>query len=153
MPGAAALAGIVDFAISLLVLSVMMIYYKYVPTLALLSLPFLTIFAFFLAVSFSLFFSAMNVRYRDVRFVMGYILQLWMYATPVVYPYSLIPEKYRLIALLNPMVGVIEGFRWCLLGQPFPGLPLLSSFIFCVIAFFFGQAYFRRVERSFADVI
>jgi len=106
-----------------------------------------------ISVSIGMFFSALNVRFRDVKYALPFVVQIWMYATPVVYPYSLIPEKFRLIALLNPMVGVIEGFRWAFLGRPFPGMPLLSSCLFAIVAFLLAQAYFRRVERTLADVV
>ena len=153
VPSASALAGVLDFVVSLLVLFIMMFYYKYLPGLEILAIPLLALLMLFLAVSVGLFFSATNVRYRDVRFVTGYIVSIWMYASPVIYPYSIIPEKYRTIAMLNPMVGVIEGFRWALLKQPFPAMPLLSSCLFAIVVFLLAQNYFRRVERTFADVV
>lgn len=153
IPLSASLATLLDFGIALLVFSGLMIYYGVVPEAGILALPALTLLTLIISVSIGMFFSALNVRFRDVKYALPFVVQIWMYATPVVYPYSLIPEKFRLIALLNPMVGVIEGFRWAFLGRPFPGMPLLSSCLFAIVAFLLAQAYFRRVERTLADVV
>ena len=156
IPAAAALAALVDFIIALLVLAGLMVYFNHTPGIAVLALPLLTILTFALAVSFGMLFSTANVRYRDVKYLLGFVVQMWMFVTPVVYPYTLMVEKYpklAMAALINPMVGVIEGFRWCLLGGPFPGTPLAFSGLLTLAMLIIAQSYFRRVERAFADVV
>jgi lipopolysaccharide transport system permease protein len=101
----------------------------------------------------SLWLSALNVQYRDIRYVIPFMVQLWMFATPIVYPLSIVPEQYRWLAALNPMTGVIEGFRSALFGRPWDGVALGLSAVLSVSILVGGAFYFRRVERSFADIV
>lgn len=153
VPAAAALAGMVDFVFAALVMGGMMVYYRFSPGTQLLALPLLLGLTWLLAVSVGLCLSAADVRFRDVGVIVPFLVQMWMFATPVIYPLSLAPEKYRVLMAFNPMTGVIEGFRWAFLGRPFPGVPLVISCVFAVVLFALGQWFFRRVERGFADVI
>lgn len=153
VPLAAVMAGLVDLAITLVVLFGMMLYYGVAPTLAVLVLPGFVFLATVSALAVGLWLSALNARYRDVRHTMQFLIQFWLFATPVAYPSSLLPKPLRLLAGLNPMAGVVEGFRWSLLGTSAPG-PLLLVSLFAVVAVGAGGLfYFRRMERSFADVI
>jgi lipopolysaccharide transport system permease protein len=154
IPLAAVLAGLVDFAIAFVLLIGLMIWYRVTPTLAILTLPLFIIFALITALSAGLWLSALNVQYRDVRYTLTFIVQLWLFASPVAYSSTLVPPRWRPLYGLNPMAGVIEGFRWALLGKsPAPG-PMLAVSVFVVIIFLFGGLrYFRRMERTFADVV
>jgi lipopolysaccharide transport system permease protein len=119
-----------------------------------LALPIFLILALLSALSLGLWLSALNVRYRDVRYTVPFLTQLWMYASPVVYPLSLVPEKWRVVYGLNPMVGVIEGFRWALLGKESPDLRVMAiSAAVVTLLLIGGLVFFRRMERTFADVI
>lgn len=156
VPASAALAALVDFAITLILLCAVMLYYRFVPGIEVLAMPFLVALMFIFSVSIGMIFSAANVRFRDFKFILGFLIQMWMYATPVVYPYKMLVERFPSLEtaiLLNPMVGVVEGFRWALLGQPFPRVALIFSAAVTLICLIFAQAYFRSVERTFADVI
>jgi len=154
IPLAACLAGIVDFGIAFLVLLGMMIFYGITPTAAMASLPIFLLFALATALGVGLWLSAMNVRYRDVRYTIPFLTQVWLFATPIAYPSSLIPAKWRAIYGLNPMAGVVEGFRWALLGKgELPG-PLVGISLAAVVVLLTGGLYyFRRMERTFADVV
>ena len=147
------LSGVVDFAIAFGVLLGMMAWYRVVPSLNMLWLPLFLLLAFVTALGVGLWLSALNVQYRDVRYVLPFVTQFWMFATPVVYPSSLLAEPWRTVYGLNPMVGVVEGFRWALLGTPPPGPMLVVSAAVAVALLISGAAYFRRVERTFADLI
>ena len=155
IPASAILASMVDLLISFVVFIGLMIWYNMVPTLAVLWLPCFFLLAFFASCGISMWSSALNVKYRDVRAIVPYMLQFGFYISPVAYTSSIVPEKWRLLYSLNPMVGVIESFRWALLGQKvpfnFPNL-ILSAAIILVI-FVSGVYYFKRMERTFADVI
>lgn len=147
-------AGLVDFGIAFLVLIWLMLVYGVVPTVATLTLPAFLLLAMATALGVSLWLSALNVQYRDVRYVIPFLVQFWMYATPVVYPSSLIPERWRVLYGLNPMVGVVEGFRWALLGQGAPPGPMLAASMAMVLLILVsGAFYFRHMERTFADVV
>jgi lipopolysaccharide transport system permease protein len=153
VPMASVLAGIVDFGIAFVVLLGMMLYYGIHPTLAILWLPLFVIFALASALSVGLWFSALNVKYRDVRYTIPFLTQIWMMATPVAYPSSLVPEKWRALYGLNPMTGVVEAFRWALLGKPGnPGAMLWVSVCAVILLLAGGVAYFRRTESTFADI-
>jgi lipopolysaccharide transport system permease protein len=157
-PLAAVLSGLVDFGVSFLVLGLLMLFYRTTPTPAVLLLPFFLLLAMITALGFGLWLSALNVRYRDVKQLIPFILQIWMYLTPVVYSVTLIPEQYRWLLGLNPMTGVVEGFRWALLGGQAaeaarPGVLFAISIAISLLALISGVAYFRRTERSFADII
>jgi homopolymeric O-antigen transport system permease protein len=154
MPTATVLSGIVDFSIALLMLVAMMAWYGQIPTVNIIWLPALLLLAFVTALGVSLWLSALNVKYRDIRHVIPFLTQIWMYATPIAYPSSLLPEPWRSVYGLNPMVGVVEGFRWALLGaQTKPGPMVAVSSIAAVLILASGAVYFRRMERTFADVV
>ena len=154
IPIAAVLAGFVDFAIAFAVLVVMMVGYGIMPTLRVLYLPLLLVLALTTALGVGLWLSAMNARFRDVRYIVPFLVQIWMFATPIAYASSLLPEKYRAVYALNPMVGVVEGFRWVLLDTATaPGVSLLSSSAVAITLLVTGAYYFRRMERRFADVV
>jgi len=154
VPLAAALAMIVDLVVAFGVLLVMMVWFGIALTPAMLTLPLFVLLDLLVLLGFGFWLSALNVKYRDVSHAVPLLLQLWMYASPVVYPLSIVPAKWRLLYNLNPMVGVVQGFRWALLGQGSPQLtflPLNVGVAFVVLLG--GLVYFKRTERNFADVI
>jgi len=154
IPLASTLAGVLDFAIAFLVLLGMMAYYHIVPTLAILYLPLFLLLALLSALAVGSWLSALSVEYRDVRYIVPFLTQLWMYATPIAYASSLIPEEWRLLYGLNPMTGVVDGFRWALLGMEIQnGLMIVVSAIVVLAMFISGLYYFRQMENNFADVI
>jgi lipopolysaccharide transport system permease protein len=154
MPIAAVMGGAVDFVLAFLMLIAMMLYYGITPTINVLWLPFFLILAFVTSLGTSLWFSAMYVQFRDVRHIVPFLTQIWMYATPIVYPSSLLPEPWRSLYGINPMAGVVEGFRWALLGVGHsPGPIIIVSSFAAFILMFFGAYYFRRLEKTFADVV
>jgi len=154
IPLAAVLSGLVDFAIAFVVLLVMMVAYGIVPTLAVVTLPLLVVLALATALAAGLWLSALNVEYRDFRYAIPFLAQFWFYATPIVYPASLLDMKWRIVYALNPMVGVVEGFRWALLGKQSQVGPLiLVSSLVVLVMLIGGVLYFRRMEDTFADVI
>jgi lipopolysaccharide transport system permease protein len=154
IPLAATLSGLVDFAISLVVFLGLMAWYHTAPTWNLLALPLLVGFALVTALAVGLWLSALNVQYRDVRYTLPFLTQFWLFATPIAYPSSLVPERWRALYGLNPMAGVVEGFRWALLGTPHPPVGLMAISAVVVVALFLGGvAYFRRMERTFADTL
>jgi len=153
-PLAPTLAFLLDFCIAFVILIAMMVYYGIYPTVMVLFLPLLVILMMFTASGVGMFLAALNANYRDIRYTITFLVQFWMFASPVVYPVSMIPEKYHLIYAINPMTGVIEGFRSALLGTvAFPTQMLLVSTLVSIIVFIAGALYFRRTERYFADVI
>ena len=154
VPIAAVLGGLVDFAVAFAILLVMMFYYGIVPTWAIVTLPGFILLAVLTALGVGLWLSALNVKYRDVRYTINFLIQFWLFATPVAYPSSIVPAKWRALYGLNPMAGVVEGFRWALLGkQEGPGAMLWVS-VAVVIAILVGGLYnFRRMEQQFADVV
>ena len=154
IPCAAVLAGLVDFGISFLVLLGMMAAFGVAPTAAVITLPAFIVLAIAAALAVGLWLSALNVQYRDVRYTIPFLTQFWLFATPVVYPSSLVPESWRWLVGLNPMAGVVEGFRWALLGKAEgPGALLAVSVVVVLIMLIGGVYYFRRMERTFADVV
>jgi lipopolysaccharide transport system permease protein len=154
IPLAAALGPLIDFAMAFIVLLSMMAWFSIAPTWGVIALPLFMLLALLTALAVCLFLSALNVRYRDVGHTIPFLVQFWMYTSPVAYPVSLIPDKWRLIYSLNPMVGVIEGFRWALLGKTSPDFTvILISILVVIILLFGGLVYFRQMERTFADVI
>lgn len=153
IPIASVLPGLIDFAISFVVLLGMMAFYHVPLTLRILSLPFFLSLAIIAALAIGIWLSALNVEYRDVRYVVPFLTLLWQYATPVAYSSSLIPEKWRVLYGLNPMTGVVEGFRWALLGNGDVGSLLWVSVAIMLLLLISGLAYFRRMEATFADVI
>lgn len=155
LPISSILAGVVDFVLAFVVLLFMMYYYQIAPTINVLWLPLLLVMALVSALGVGLWLSAMNVQFRDVRYIVPFIVQAWLFATPVVYPASLITDPFwQYVYALNPMVGVVEGFRWALLGtDTAPGPLIIISAVVSVILMVTGAFYFRRMERTFADVV
>ncbi len=154
VPAAASLAGLVDFFIAMLVMAAMMIYYQFLPGIGILLFPFLIGLTFLCAVGVGLWLSALNVQYRDIRYVIPFLIQIWMFISPVIYPVSMVKEKYQWLLALNPMTGVIQAYRASLLGhQPIDWLLLGISTAIIIIFFMSGLYYFRRMEKVFADVI
>jgi lipopolysaccharide transport system permease protein len=153
IPIASVLPALVDFAISFLVLIGMLIYYQIPLTARILTLPLFLLLAVASALAVGFWLSALNVEYRDIRYVVPFMTLFWQYATPVAYSASLIPEKWRLLYGLNPMTGVVEGFRWALLGSGKVDGVIWVSVAIIILIFLSGLAYFKRVEATFADVI
>jgi lipopolysaccharide transport system permease protein len=154
IPLAAVAVGLADFLCTLVVLGAMLAYYGIVPGWGVLTLPLWTLLALASALSVGFWFSALNVRYRDIRYTLPFLTQIWLFATPVAYSSTLIPAEWRTLAALNPMVGVVDGFRWALLGTAtFPGPTTLVSAAAVLVLLVSGAFYFRSVERTFADII
>ncbi len=154
VPISGALGPLVDFVISFVILLAMMAWYGVPPTWWMLTLPFFTLLAVVTSVAVSLFLSALNVKYRDVGQAIPFLVQFWMYASPVVYSVTIIPEKWRVLYSLNPMVGVIEGFRWALLGKARPDFAVMAvGVVVALVLLLGGLVYFKRTERFFADII
>jgi lipopolysaccharide transport system permease protein len=153
MPISGVLSPLVDFTIAFVILLGMMLYYGFVPTINILLLPAFILLAIATSLGVGLWLSALNVQYRDFQYTVPFIIQLWLFASPVVYPSSLLPESYRLIYGLNPMAGVIEGFRWALLGTDPPSSIIAVSVVMVIALLISGAFYFKRVEKTFADVV
>lgn len=154
VPISSVLAGLVDFAISFVVLMLLMAYYRIAPTWAILFLPLFLLLALATALSVGLWLSALNVEFRDVRYTIPFLTQFWLYATPVAYPSSLVPERWRLLLGLNPMAGVVDGFRRALLGSSTGSGGLVWVSIAAVALLLVGGLmYFRRMESTFADTV
>jgi lipopolysaccharide transport system permease protein len=154
IPVAAVLSGLVDLLLALAVLIAMMGYYGIVPSGNILFLPLFLLLALMAALAVSLWLSALNVEFRDVRYTLPFLTQLWLFATPIAYPSSLLSEPWRTVYGLNPMVGVVDGFRWALLdGAAQPGSIVIASSLATVVLLIGGAFYFRRMERTFADII
>jgi lipopolysaccharide transport system permease protein len=152
LPLSAALSKMLDLLIGLVVLGGFMVYFKVIPSITLLLLPVFMIMLLCTSLGIGMVLSAMSVQYRDVKHALTFVVQLLMYAAPVVYPVSLIPESYRLYYCLNPMVGVIEGFRAAVFNNPFPWDYILMGVPLALGLFVFGAFYFRRMEKNFADL-
>jgi lipopolysaccharide transport system permease protein len=152
LPLSAVVSGLVDFAISFIVLVFVTLGFKIIPSTAVLWLPVFLVLAMATALGVGLWLSASNALYRDVRYVIGFLIQFWMLASPVVYPSSMVPERWRLLYGLNPMSGVIEGFRWALTGhgQP-PGLLQLVSALMVLVLLASGLIFFQRMESTIVD--
>ena len=153
IPGAAVLAGLLDFAIAFLLLIPMLIYYRIALTLNLLLLPVFILLATLLALGVGMWLSALNVKYRDVRYALPFLVQLWLFASPVIYPASLAPERWRWVLAFNPMTGIIEGFRASLLGGRLDAFTILTSAGLTIVILIISFFAFQRVEDSFADAI
>lgn len=154
MPLANVITPLVDFCIALLVLIAMMLFYGITPSWKFLVVPPLMVIAALLALSIGLWLGPINVRFRDIKHTLPFLIQIWMYASPIVYPLSMVPQEWRWAYELNPMVGVIEGFRWAVFdrGEPDFGALGMSALVIAVLLFG-GLLFFRRMERSFADLI
>jgi lipopolysaccharide transport system permease protein len=154
IPISAVLSGAFDFALGFFVLIAMIFYYGISMTAAIVYLPLFLLLALIVALGAGLWFSALNVRYRDVRFIVPFIIQVWMFATPIAYSSSLVPGRWQVLYGLNPMVGVIEGFRWMLLGvRTQPSSMIAVSTAVALAVLICGAYYFRQVEKTFADVV
>ena len=154
LPVAAIGSYLLDFVIAMAVLGLLMLYFGVLPTLTVLWVIALTALTVTTSLAVGIWLSAVNVRYRDVRYAVPFLVQLWLFASPVAYSAEIVPAEWQAIYQLNPMAGVIEGFRWALLGQSAPPVGAVAvSAIVTVIVLVTGLAYFRRVERTFADVI
>ncbi len=154
LPLAAVLAGVLDFLIAFVVLLGMMVFYHVTPTANIWTIPLFLLLTLVTAIGVGLWLSALNVLYRDIGYVLPFLTQFWMYISPIAYPTSMVPEKWRLVYALNPMTGVVEGFRWALLGTgQAPGMVTLVSSLTALVIFVTGMFYFRRMERLFADMV
>ena len=154
IPIATVLAGVVDLALSFVVLLALMAFYGITPTINLLWMPLFILLALVTSLAVGLWMSALNVKYRDVRYIVPFIIQVWMFSTPIVYPSSLLSPPWRTIYGLNPMVGVVEGFRWALLGtNTAPGFMIGVSSAAALVILIGGAFYFRHMEKSFADIV
>lgn len=154
LPIATVLASVVDFVLAFIVLLGMMFYYGLVPTMNVLWLPLFLLLALVTSLGVSLWLSAMNVQFRDVHYTIPFLTQAWLFVTPIAYPSSMLPERWRILYGINPMAGVVEGFRWALLGtDTAPGPMLIVSSVVALILFVSGAFYFRRMEQGFADVL
>jgi lipopolysaccharide transport system permease protein len=146
-------SGIVDFLISSVIMIVMMYYYGIAPTPSILIFPFLILVTLIAALGISVILAALTVTYRDVKYIAPFLIQIWMYATPVIYPVSIIPEKWRWVLSLNPMSGIIDGCRSALFGKAFNWSNLFLSVIISLLFLGVGLIYFKKVEYRFADII
>lgn len=154
IPIAAVITALVDFSISFLLLMALMGWYHAIPSRALLFFPVFVALALLAALSVGLWLSALNVQYRDVRYVINFMVQFWFFITPVIYPSSIVKTHWKQILLgVNPMSGVVEGFRWCLFGRPAPGPMTAVSVATILVLLVGGLFYFRRLEKTFADVV
>jgi len=158
IPLAGVLSGLVDFAIAFLVLVGLLIYYQVTPTWAVVLLPGFLLLTMLTALGFGLWLAALNVRYRDINYLIPFLVQVWMYATPVIYGTTLIPERFRFLISLNPMAGVTEGFRWALLGARLgdarpPDMLFAVSIALTLVVLLSGLVFFRNTERTFADLV
>ncbi|MEX2546966.1 MAG: ABC transporter permease, partial [Chloroflexota bacterium] len=155
LPAAAIGSHLLDFVIAIAVLSLLMLYFGFLPSLAVLWVIPLTVLVMATALALGVWLSAINVRYRDVKHAVPFLVQVWLFASPVAYSTDFVPEQWRTIYYLNPMAGIIDGFRWALLGhgEAAPVGPVLMAAGVTAVVLLLGLAYFRRVERTFADVI
>jgi lipopolysaccharide transport system permease protein len=160
VPLSGILSNLVDFAVGLVILAVLMVIYRMPLTPALLTLPIFLLLAMVTALGFGLWLSALNVRYRDIKHLVPFIVQIWLYLTPVIYPVTIVPETFHPLLALNPMTGVVSGFRWALLGGEAatngldaPGVFFALSVIIALVVLATGLIYFRTTERTFADII
>jgi lipopolysaccharide transport system permease protein len=153
IPASSVITCLVDFGISFFILIAMFIWFQFLPPIQILLLPFFIIIAFFSAFGIGLYLTAVNVKYRDFRYIIPFLVQFGLYVTPVGFCSSVIDNKYSFWFGLNPMVVVIDGFRWCLLGDPFQVLSFIQAIIITLLFLWLGVAYFRKMERTFADNI
>ncbi|WP_440950021.1 ABC transporter permease [Methanosphaerula subterraneus] len=153
MPISGIMSPLVDFCIAFSILIAMMFYYGFVPTVNVIFLPAFLLLAIATSLGVGLWLSALNVQYRDFQYTVPFLIQIWMYASPVVYPASMLPEKFRVLYGLNPMAGVIEGFRWALLGTTPPSAMILVSVGVVVVVLVSGLFYFKKMEQYFADLV
>ena len=154
IPIATVLSAALDLALAIVVLIGMMAFFGVQPSVRAIAVIPLAVLAFVAALGVGLWFSALSVRYRDVRYIVPFLVQFWLFATPIAYPSSLLPERWRMLYAVNPMTGVVEGFRWALLGtNTAPGPMLAVSTVTAVLILLGGAFYFRSVEQTFADIV
>jgi len=154
LPASAVISGVIDFLISFGILIGMMVWYKILPTENIIYLPFFLLLSFIAALAVGLWLSALIVEFRDFVYIVPFMVQVGQYLSPVAYAHSIVPEKWRLLYSLNPMVSVIDGFRWCLLGAAIPDWSgMIISSVSVLIIFVSGIFYFRKMEKTFADII
>jgi lipopolysaccharide transport system permease protein len=153
IPASSVITSLVDFAISFIILLVMFIWFRFVPSWQIIFLPLFILLAFFCAFGVGLYLTAVNVKYRDFRYIIPFIIQFGLFITPIGFSSSAIAEKWRIWYSLNPMVGVIDGFRWCILGDPMNWQSFFVSIAITGIFLWLGIHYFRKMEKSFADNI
>jgi len=153
IPGAAVTAGLVDFFIGFVLLIGLMFYYKVAVTLNILLFPGLVLLTTLLAIGVGMWLSALNVKYRDIRFALPFIVQLWMFLSPIIYPTTLLPEQWRWVFRFNPLTGIIEGYRSSLFGQPLNWTSLGISTLITLVILVYAAYSFRRMEKTFADVV
>ncbi|HNP48307.1 MAG TPA: ABC transporter permease [Bacteroidia bacterium] len=155
IPASSVIVALIDFFISLLILVGLMIWYRFIPSAQIIFLPAFLLLAIVVTLGAGFWIAALNVKYRDFRYVVPFIVQFGLYVSPVGFSSSVIPEKFRLIYSLNPMVGVIDGFRWCIFGGncPINFTGFSISVILSILLFIYGLYFFRKMERSFADII
>lgn len=153
LPLSSAISPLVDFTIAFVILLGMMLYFGFYPTVNIIWLPAFILLALATSLGVGLWLSALNVQYRDFQYTVPFLIQLWLFASPVVYPSTLLPESYRIVYGLNPMAGVIEGFRWALLGTTPPSSLMAVSIGVAIAILISGAFYFRRMEKTFADVV
>jgi lipopolysaccharide transport system permease protein len=154
LPFSKVVAGLIDFAIAFIILILMMLWYRIVPTAGLLLLPLFMLIAMISALGVGLWLTALNVKYRDVKFIVPFLTQFWLYASPVAYSITIVPQKWQWFYSLNPMVGVVEGFRWALLGKAPPNVEMMLISFACVLVLLVsGLFYFKKMEQTFADIV
>jgi lipopolysaccharide transport system permease protein len=153
MPISGILSPLIDFMIAFVILIAMMLYYGFVPTINIIWLPVFILLALMTSLGVGLWLSAFNFQYRDFQYTLPFLIQLWLFASPIVYPSTLLPESYRWIYGLNPMAGVIEGFRWALLGTNPPSSMIAFSFVIVMVILISGAYCFKRMEKTYADVV
>jgi lipopolysaccharide transport system permease protein len=153
IPASSVITSMVDFAISFIILIVMFFWYQFIPSWHIIFLPIFILIAFFCAFGVGLYLTAVNVKYRDFRYIIPFIIQFGLYITPVGFSSSVVGERWKFLYSLNPMVGVIDGFRWCILGDPMSQSSLLISLTTTLLFLILGLFYFRKMEKSFADNI
>ena len=155
LPLSATLAGVVDFLIAFVILIGMLFYYQIPITIYMLTIPLFLLLALITSIGIGLWLAALNVQYRDIGYVTPFLTQFWLFITPIAYGASMVPQKWQFLYSLNPMTGVVEGFRWALLGtsQGAPGTQLAISFAVAITLLLTGFMYFRRMERTFADMV
>ena len=155
MPTSSVIVGLIDFLISFVILAILMVWYHFVPSWRIVTLPFFLLLAFLSSLGVGFWLSALNVKYRDFRYIVPFLVQFGLYVSPVGFSSKVVPENWRLIYSLNPMVGVIDGFRWAIIGGEtfvyWPGL--LICLAVSLLLFGFGVWYFRRMEKTFADIV
>jgi lipopolysaccharide transport system permease protein len=153
IPASSVITSLVDFAISFGIFIIMLAWFQFVPPVQVVALPLFIVLAFLCAIGVGLYLTALNVKYRDFKYIIPFIVQFGLYVTPIGFSSSVIPEKWKLLYSLNPMVGIIDGFRWCLLGDPFNGASLIISIVITSLFLLLGIQYFRKMEKTFADNI